>query len=51
MVTAGGRVLSVTGLGATIGEARARAYEAVSQIRFEGTTHRTDIAARAAEGE
>jgi len=44
-------VLSVTGLGATIGEARARAYDAVSHIRFEGSTHRTDIAARAAEGE
>jgi phosphoribosylamine--glycine ligase len=51
VVTSGGRVLSVTGLGATIGEARTRAYDAVSRIRFEGSTHRTDIAARAAEGE
>ncbi|MEO8477380.1 MAG: phosphoribosylamine--glycine ligase [Actinomycetota bacterium] len=50
VVTSGGRVLSVTGIGATIGEARAHAYDAVSQIRFEGATHRTDIAARAAEG-
>jgi phosphoribosylamine--glycine ligase len=51
VVTSGGRVLSVTGLGATIGDARARAYDAVSTIHFEGSTHRTDIAARAAEGE
>ena len=36
VVTAGGRVLAVTGLGATIGEARATAYDAASRIRFEG---------------
>ncbi len=51
VVTSGGRVLSVTGIGATIGKARAHAYDAVSQIRFAGSTHRSDIAARAAEGE
>ncbi|MGZ5350177.1 MAG: phosphoribosylamine--glycine ligase [Actinomycetota bacterium] len=51
VVTSGGRVLSVTGLGATIGAARATAYDAASRIRFEGSFHRTDIAARAAEGE
>jgi phosphoribosylamine--glycine ligase len=51
VVTSGGRVLSVTGLGATIGDARARAYDAASRIRFEGSFHRTVIAARAAEGE
>ena len=51
VVTSGGRVLSVTGLGATIGDARATAYDAASRIRFEGAFHRTDIAARAAEGE
>jgi len=51
VVTSGGRVLSVTGLGATIGDARATAYDAASRIRFEGSSHRTDIAARAAEGE
>jgi phosphoribosylamine--glycine ligase len=43
-VTSGGRVLGVTGTGATITEARARAYAGVDQIHFEGAVHRTDIA-------
>ncbi len=51
VVTAGGRVLAVSALGATIGEARRRAYEACSAIRFEGAHHRTDVAERAAEEE
>jgi phosphoribosylamine--glycine ligase len=42
--TAGGRVLAVTALGPTIEAARARAYEAVSRIRFEGCHYRRDIA-------
>jgi phosphoribosylamine---glycine ligase len=46
-VTAGGRVLNVTGLGASAGEARDRAYAAVERIRFDGRQARTDIAARA----
>jgi phosphoribosylamine--glycine ligase len=46
-VTAGGRVLNVTGLGATAEEARDRAYAAVERIRFDGRQARTDIAARA----
>jgi phosphoribosylamine--glycine ligase len=49
LVTAGGRVLNVTGLGATPGEARDRAYEAVGLISFEGMQMRSDIAARAVE--
>jgi phosphoribosylamine--glycine ligase len=49
LVTAGGRVLNVTGLGATASEARARAYDAVRKIRFEGAQHRRDIAMRVAE--
>jgi phosphoribosylamine--glycine ligase len=49
LVTAGGRVLNVTALGATAAEARARAYDAVERIRFEGAQHRRDIAARLAE--
>jgi phosphoribosylamine--glycine ligase len=44
MVTAGGRVLSVTALASTIGEARARAYEAVGRISWPGMHFRTDIA-------
>jgi phosphoribosylamine--glycine ligase len=47
IVTAGGRVLNVTGLGATPGEARDRAYAAAEQIRFDGRQLRSDIAARA----
>jgi phosphoribosylamine---glycine ligase len=44
IVTAGGRVLNVTGLGNTLGEAQTRAYEAVARVRFEGMQFRTDIA-------
>jgi phosphoribosylamine--glycine ligase len=45
VVTAGGRVLSVTGRGSTAAEARSRAYEAARHISFEGMRYRTDIAA------
>ncbi len=48
VATAGGRVLAVTGMGATIDEARATAYRAVDRITFEGMTYRRDIAADAA---
>jgi phosphoribosylamine---glycine ligase len=50
VVTAGGRVLAVTGWGPTVTDARARAYEAASHISFDGLTRRSDIAARAADG-
>ena len=49
IVTAGGRVLNVTGLGGTAAEARERAYEAARMIEFDGKQMRTDIAARAVE--
>jgi phosphoribosylamine---glycine ligase len=49
VVTAGGRVLSVSGLGDSIAAARERAYEAVSRIAFDGMRYRSDIGARAAE--
>lgn len=48
VVSAGGRVLSVTATGADLATARARAYELVSRIRLDGSHHRTDIAAKAA---
>jgi phosphoribosylamine--glycine ligase len=51
VVTSGGRVLTVTGLGSDLQEARRRAYEACSLIHFEGMHYRTDIAGRAAKGE
>ncbi len=49
LVTAGGRVLSVTALGATPAEARAAAYAAADAIRFDGKQVRRDIALRAEE--
>ncbi len=47
VVTAGGRVLAVTALGADLKTAVGRAYEAAAKIRFEGAHYRTDIAHRA----
>lgn len=43
-VTAGGRVLAVTGVGASIARARERAYEGAALVTFEGRVLRTDIA-------
>ena len=48
-VTAGGRVLSVTGMGATLRAAVDTAYKAVDLISFDGAFHRRDIAHRAFE--
>ena len=48
-VTAGGRVLNVTGIGSSPGEARDRAYDAAEKIQFDGKQMRRDIAARAVE--
>jgi len=47
IVTDGGRVLGVTALGATLAEAKAKAYEAVKLISFPGAHFRTDIADKA----
>jgi phosphoribosylamine--glycine ligase len=44
--TSGGRVLGVTARAADLSTAVERAYQAVSQIGFEGAHHRKDIAAR-----
>jgi phosphoribosylamine---glycine ligase len=52
VVTDGGRVLNVTGLGETVEEARRRAYDVARKIDFDGKQMRTDIALRAvADGE
>jgi phosphoribosylamine--glycine ligase len=51
VVTAGGRVLAVTGLGETAAEARGKAYDAADRIDFDGKQMRRDIALRAVEGE
>ena len=47
VVTSGGRVLGVTGLGANPAAARDRAYDAARRISFDGMQIRSDIAARA----
>ena len=48
LVSAGGRVLSVMGLGATLGDARAAAYDRIETIDLRGGHYRHDIAAAAA---
>ncbi|WP_340559938.1 phosphoribosylamine--glycine ligase [Streptomyces sp. GSL17-111] len=49
IVSAGGRVLSVTATGPDLTVARERAYRAVRRISLDGSHHRTDIARAAAE--
>jgi phosphoribosylamine--glycine ligase len=49
LVTAGGRVLAVTAVGSDLADARAKAYEGVSAIAFDGAQWRRDIAQKAAE--
>lgn len=44
LVTAGGRVLAVSAVGADVAAARARAYAAAADVRFEGIHYRADIA-------
>jgi phosphoribosylamine---glycine ligase len=50
LVTNGGRILGVTGLGETVAAARNAAYSAAGVIEFEGMRRREDIALAAAEG-
>jgi phosphoribosylamine--glycine ligase len=50
LVTNGGRILGVTGLGDTVADARGAAYAAADRIAFEGARRREDIALVAAEG-
>ena len=47
IVTAGGRVLNVTGIGSTPAEAREHAYRVAEKIQFDGKQMRRDIAERA----
>ena len=51
VVSAGGRVLAVVGLGADLQAARDLAYAGVDTISLEGSQHRTDIALKALHGE
>ena len=48
LVAAGGRVLNVCATGASVAEARSRAYAAIARIDFPGGFWRTDIGARGA---
>ncbi|MFI0894987.1 phosphoribosylamine--glycine ligase [Streptomyces sp. NPDC020983] len=48
VLSAGGRVLSVTATGPDLTAARTSAYAALAAIRLDGSHHRTDIAATAA---
>lgn len=50
LITNGGRVLNVVGLGSTFEKARTRAYEACEAINFEGKQLRSDIGKRALLG-
>ncbi|MBN1978607.1 MAG: phosphoribosylamine--glycine ligase [Anaerolineae bacterium] len=47
LITAGGRVLAVTSIGASLEQARTKAYQGVACIDFEGAQNRSDIAAGA----
>jgi phosphoribosylamine--glycine ligase len=51
LVTAGGRVMNVTGLGSDLADARAAAYAAAEVIEFPGRQMRRDIALRASHHE
>ncbi|MCX6843750.1 MAG: phosphoribosylamine--glycine ligase [candidate division WOR-3 bacterium] len=46
VVTSGGRVLGVTGIGHTLAEARDRAYKRLERIHFQGMCYRRDIGAQ-----
>ncbi len=45
LITAGGRVLSVTATASSLPQARRLAYEAVGAVHFDGMRFRTDIGA------
>ena len=51
IVSSGGRVVSATAVGATLEQARARAYDLVGGIELAGARFRTDIALRAVRGD
>ena len=50
LIANGGRVLNVTATGATIAEAKTRAYAAVEKIHWDGCFYRKDIGWRALHG-
>ena len=50
LLSSGGRVLTVTGLGSTLSVAREKAYAALSKISLDKSFYRSDIALKASEG-
>ena len=51
LLSSGGRVLTVTGIGSDLTEARNVAYRAISQIELAGSFYRSDIAFNASIAE
>ena len=51
LLSTGGRVMTVTGIGVDLTEARDRAYRAISKIELEGSFYRSDIALNASVAE
>jgi phosphoribosylamine--glycine ligase len=51
LVSAGGRVLSVTATGADLAAARRTAYDAVAHVNLAGSHYRLDVGLRAERGE
>ncbi|WP_285727712.1 phosphoribosylamine--glycine ligase [Psychromicrobium xiongbiense] len=51
LVSAGGRVLAVVGLGEDLVDARERAYDGLAKIELDGGQYRNDIAAKAARSQ
>lgn len=51
ILSSGGRVMTITGIGEDLTEARDRAYRAISQIELEGSFYRNDIALNASMAE
>ncbi len=50
LLSSGGRVLTVTGIGSELAQARNQAYEAISQINLDKSFYRSDIALIASKG-
>ncbi len=46
LITSGGRVLTLVALGQTVASARARVYQEIDRVHFQGRRYRRDIAAR-----
>jgi phosphoribosylamine--glycine ligase len=50
LLSSGGRVLTVTGIGSDLSQARTQAYEAISHINLDKSFYRSDIALTASKG-